>query len=1295
MTVGAQCLTNGVRGHWPLDGDASDISGCNLNGSVIGATATTDYLGNASGALSFDGISDVISLGVNSLLRPALPVTVFMRIKHDCPATGNCWLFENDIHPTNYYGISFNLLDDGSGMYAQLGDGGSPSAGNRRSASVTSNISANEWHDVALVVNGLTDFRFYVDGVRLDQASVEPAGTGNFLVYSLIYGAQLGNDSGIFNAPYKGDMDEVRFWGRALLDSEIQALSDADNDGVADVLEVANGSDPQTPDVIFFSSTFHSAWQAEVGVSLVNSFDTTAANVALANEVASPPVADADIGTSVLTFSAANTGLCGDVTLTSTQSGATFSFEEAGFFTPRSLSPGRDGVYEHDDIAIDLPGSAYYAFAVELLNNTSEPGERLLVYGTGGLIGSFDLSLLPNNQSFLGVVADQPITQVQIDESAGPDDIVIRDLRLVCVNEDADADGVNNLAERQQGLNPEQSDSDSDGLSDGDEINTHSTDPLDFDSDDDGVNDGDEVNLHSTNPLSNDTDSDGLLDAFEISNGFNPLVGGEQNVDTDLDGLTNLQEQSAGTDPNNGDSDSDGFLDGDEVNLGTDPLSADENPLAEFVLAPSGLDDDDFGQSVAINGDIAVVGAPLNDVGGLSAGAVYSYLYSGSSWVLNQTLYPSGAGGAFGESVAISGDTLIVGSPWDDTVGTNTGAAYVYQRDAGNNWIWSIKLLPTTPVTFEQFGESVAIDGDVAAVGAPYFDNGTNPGSAYIFQRSGGSWNVGTRIVEQGSFNGDRFGASVSVEGNTVMLGRHREFGGAVYVYTGSGLDWTFRTKLTAIDAADNDDFGFSIALSDGVAAIGAPRDDDLGENSGALYLFEGAGSNWSQVQKYTSTNAASSRFGDAVASDGNLILVSSEDGNSENYVEVFLRSGSGWLRDLVAISLLGSDRDFGKSLAVNGVNALAGTPNKFGSGTATESAYFLSLDKDGDGLSSAFEIGYGYDDLVAGENVLDLDSDGLDNLGEHGASSSPVIQDTDGDGYDDLSEVTAGSLPLQPGSNPAFIRFEASSSEFNSKLGSSVAIEGEIAVVGAPAPVVGSTDLGAIYIFEFSSGAWNKTAEFFSPATNPEKDLFGATVAISNGTIMVAAPHGFYSGIVTAIPGAVYVYEKSGATWGLVQTLAATDASVYDYFGSGLSIVGDTAFIGAAGNDQSGSNSGGGALYQFERTAGTWAQTAKLLPASPLVHSGFGSEVAFDGATLLVSARDNVTDQGEVFVFEDVAGSWTEQQVLTPANGVGFDSFGSALDLDGQTLLAGAPGFANGSDSGAAYVFSKNGATW
>jgi hypothetical protein len=157
----------------------------------------------------------------------------------------------------------------------------------------------------------------------------------------------------------------------------------------------------------------------------------------------------------------------------------------------------------------------------------------------------------------------------------------------------------------------------------------------------------------------------------------------------------------------------------------------------------------------------------------------------------------------FGSAIAISGDTLVVGAPDDDLPGgLHEGSAYVFVR-SGNGWIEQQKLRASDPAAGALFGASVAIQGDTLVVGAP--DPGLSSGAAYVFVRSGSTWVEQQKLA---GFGGD-FGDSVALWGNSLVVGAWGEFvGGAAYVFVRSGTVWTQQQRLVAFDGSQGDGFG-------------------------------------------------------------------------------------------------------------------------------------------------------------------------------------------------------------------------------------------------------------------------------------------------------------------------------------------------------------------------------------------------------------------------------------------------------------------------------------------------------
>src|SRR5690606_6669767 len=169
----------------------------------------------------------------------------------------------------------------------------------------------------------------------------------------------------------------------------------------------------------------------------------------------------------------------------------------------------------------------------------------------------------------------------------------------------------------------------------------------------------------------------------------------------------------------------------------------------------------------------------------------------------------------FGWSVALDGDTALVGAPREDDGGSNAGAAYVFVR-GGGVWSQQAKLVAGDAQLGDQLGWSVAFDGDTALVGANGEDGaGTDAGAAYVFVRSGASWEQQAKLMAVDAETNDQFGLSVALDGDTALVGAYGEsaFAGAAYVFVRSGGGWSEQCKLVAGDAQSGDQFGWSVAL--------------------------------------------------------------------------------------------------------------------------------------------------------------------------------------------------------------------------------------------------------------------------------------------------------------------------------------------------------------------------------------------------------------------------------------------------------------------------------------------------
>lgn len=289
----------------------------------------------------------------------------------------------------------------------------------------------------------------------------------------------------------------------------------------------------------------------------------------------------------------------------------------------------------------------------------------------------------------------------------------------------------------------------------------------------------------------------------------------------------------------------------------------------EVVLTASdGQVSDEFGLGVAVSGDIVVVGAYADDAPAVDSGSAYVFVREATGWVEETQLTASDGdiGDWFGLRVAASGDTALIGAALDDDDGTDSGSAYVYVR-SGSTWSEQQKLHAPDAAAGDQFGRWVGLDGDSAIV-CNYLDDHsglTDAGSAHIFVRNGTTWSWQAKLTASDPGENDQFARSVSISGDTAVIGAHRhDIGGATnagaaYIFVRNGSNWSQQRKLTAPDFEMGDQFGGSIFVNGNTLVVGANKDDTAaGFNAGSVYVYVRSGTSWSLQVKLEAFDAES-----------------------------------------------------------------------------------------------------------------------------------------------------------------------------------------------------------------------------------------------------------------------------------------------------------------------------------------------------------------------------------------------------------------------------------------------------
>ena len=302
----------------------------------------------------------------------------------------------------------------------------------------------------------------------------------------------------------------------------------------------------------------------------------------------------------------------------------------------------------------------------------------------------------------------------------------------------------------------------------------------------------------------------------------------------------------------------------------------------------------------------------------------------------------------FGFSVSISGATAIVGAYGDNDpdIGYGSGSAYIFHRE-GTTWNQQQKLIASDANVDDRFGISVSISGATAIVGAYWNDdNGphSNSGSAYIFERNGTTWNQQQKLTASDDEANDYFGYSVSISGETAIVGSpaNDDVGpnsnsGSAYIFERDGTIQNQQQKLTATDASSQSFFGYSVSISGETAIVGTPYSNDVGSDSGSAYIFEREGTTWSQQSKLTASDADSGdQFGWSVSISGDHAIVGAYEPNDSGSAYIFKRVGTTWTQqETKIIARYAAENDnFGISVSISGETAIVGAyePNDSGS---------------------------------------------------------------------------------------------------------------------------------------------------------------------------------------------------------------------------------------------------------------------------------------------------------------------------------------------------------------------------
>lgn len=444
------------------------------------------------------------------------------------------------------------------------------------------------------------------------------------------------------------------------------------------------------------------------------------------------------------------------------------------------------------------------------------------------------------------------------------------------------------------------------------------------------------------------------------------------------------------------------------------PDECDVSAVASVEKENNSAEDDEMGFSVAIEGDLAVAGRPFNFVAGLfNAGSIDVFQFDGVQW--NQDfLFASdqAADDQFGYSVATDGDRIVAGAPFDDNSSfSNNGGAYVFRFD-GIQWVQEQKLIPADTTTDLWFGWSVAIDGEIIVIGARRDDHaGSFSGSAYVFRFDGASWNQEEKLTASDAGGNDEFGYSVAIDSDRIAVGARLhdnafQDAGAVYVFDRADGLWVETDQLFASDATSIAVLGTAVAVDGARIIAGAHNANGEDINTGAAYVFFNDGNQWLEEAKLTASDGIlNDNLGISVSISNNRAVAGAPGrdqlGNSSGAAYVFAYDGNDWNQELKLLASDGAPNDFfGNAVAMDANRVVVGSPRDDDLDDDAGSVYFFQLggDCDGDGLLDECEIDMGSPDVnlnsVPDECEEDCNGNGVPDC----ADIDPL--DLDGDGF-------------------------------------------------------------------------------------------------------------------------------------------------------------------------------------------------------------------------------------------------------------------------------------------------------
>jgi hypothetical protein len=644
--------------------------------------------------------------------------------------------------------------------------------------------------------------------------------------------------------------------------------------------------------------------------------------------------------------------------------------------------------------------------------------------------------------------------------------------------------------------------------------------------------------------------------------------------------------------------------------------------------APSPVAGDRFGTAAAISGDRVVIGAPRRDVASeADAGSAFVFERVGGVWTLVATLASVTpiANDRLGNAVALDGDLALAGAPGMDpnAAPVDSGAVVPFVRDAGGNWNAGAAIAAPGVSQGAQSGFTLALSSDTLAAAAPTDAVGgaTGRGSVALFPRIGPqAFGPAQVVAAQDGVAGDEFGFSLALDGARLLVGApdHDSGEGAGYVFLRTAGVWAQEAKASSPNGPFADVGGYAVAWLDGNAVLGAPQADRPPNRAQGEVRRYTMGAGLVLADTFDSGDGAADELsGFSVAVDRGTAVVGSyrddtvSGSDDAGTASVFRYGTGGWERVVRLEAADGESEDlFGIAVAVDGDTIAVGAYQDIVGVNINQGSVYI------------FENGPG--GWTQAAQLLAPDGAGNDFLGFSLAfDGARLVAGAPGD---DDEAVNAGAAYVWRREGADWVlehKLTIAGATTESFAGIAVAIRDDLAVMGAPQADIGDQPLaGRVGTFVRDATGWRPLAAFTAPGV-AAFDFFGGAVATDGSRIAVGSPgDSTGEGMAEIIGhGSTWVFTRDSTGVSPEQQVAAAVPEPGAGAGTSVSIAGDRLVVGASGADGAFEDSGAAAVYQ--RGVNGWSLVQALAPADAVEFEYFGRSAAMDATHLMIGAPE------------------------------------------------------------------------